>query len=128
MLEVSMSVKVREKRGKLYLDIYQKGKRTWESLHLSLTKDKAQNREVLRLAEVCRSQRETQLLAGAWNIQDPVAARKKFIPYLEERARDYANPSSMRSFIYHVKKFGGSETVFISQITSQWVSGFYEYL
>jgi integrase len=34
----------------------------------------------------------------------------------------------MNSFIYHVKKFTGSETVFISQITSQWVSGFYEYL
>ena len=41
-----MSVKIREKRGKLYLDIYQGGKRTWESLHLELTKDKTQNKEI----------------------------------------------------------------------------------
>jgi hypothetical protein len=59
-----MSVKVREKRGRLYLDIYQSGKRTWESLNLALTKNKAQNREIYRLAEICRSKRETQLLAG----------------------------------------------------------------
>jgi site-specific recombinase XerD len=34
----------------------------------------------------------------------------------------------MNSFIYHVKKFCGNETVFISRITPQWVSEFYGYL
>jgi hypothetical protein len=71
-----MGVNVREKRGKLYLDIYENGKRTWEALHLTLTNDKAQNREIMRLAEVCRSKRETQLLTGSWDIQDPIAGRK----------------------------------------------------
>jgi hypothetical protein len=50
-----MGVKVREKRGKLYLDIYHGGKHSWESLHMSLTKDRGRNREILRLAEICRS-------------------------------------------------------------------------
>ena len=43
-----MSVKVREKRGKLYLDIYLGGKRSWEALHLTLTSDKTQNKEIMR--------------------------------------------------------------------------------
>jgi hypothetical protein len=71
-----MGVKVREKRGRLYLDIYNGGKRTWESLHLTLTADKAQNKELWRIADLCRSKRETQMLAGAWNIQDPVSGKK----------------------------------------------------
>jgi hypothetical protein len=66
-----MSVKVRKKRGRLYLDIYQNGKRIWESLNLALAKDKAQNREIYRLAELCRSKRETRLLAVARNISAP---------------------------------------------------------
>jgi hypothetical protein len=59
-----MSVKVWEKRGKLYLDIYIGGKRTWEALRLTLTPDRAQNKEIMRFAEICRSKRETQLLTG----------------------------------------------------------------
>ncbi|MDR1215965.1 MAG: hypothetical protein LBK25_04705 [Treponema sp.] len=50
-----MGVKIRKSRGKLYLDIYQNGNRRWEALHLSLTKDREQNKEVMRLAELCRS-------------------------------------------------------------------------
>jgi hypothetical protein len=72
-----MGVKIREKRGNLYLDIYAGGKRTWEALHLSLTSDKTQNKEIMRLAEICRSKKELQLLAGSWDIQDPIAGRKK---------------------------------------------------
>jgi integrase len=123
-----MGVKIREKRGKLYLDIYQNGKRSWESLHLSITKDREQNKEVMRLAEICRSRREAQLLAGAWNIQDPIAGKKKFVTFLEERAKDYSNPGVMKSFIRHVKNFGAGETVLISQITPKWVSDFQDYL
>jgi hypothetical protein len=77
-----MSVKVREKRGKLYLDTYLGGKRAWEALGLALTGDKAQNKEIYRLAEICRSKRETQLLTGSWNIQDPVSSKKDWWPTL----------------------------------------------
>ena len=64
-----MSVKIREQRGKLYLDVYQNGVRKWESLHITLSDDKKQNKELYRLAEACRSKREAQLLAGEWDIK-----------------------------------------------------------
>lgn len=123
-----MGVKVREKRGKLYLDVYQGGKRTWEALNLALTKDRAQNREIYRLADICRSQREMRLLAGAWNIGDPVSSKKKFVTFLEEHSKDYSSPGTMKSFISRVKKYNSGETVLISQITPKWVGGFQEYL
>ena len=45
-----MSVKVREKRKKLYLDIYVDGRRTWETLNLTVSSDPAMNKETMRLA------------------------------------------------------------------------------
>jgi hypothetical protein len=56
-----MSVNIRKKRGKLYLDIYENGKRKWEALHLALTDDKDMNKETMRLAEICRAKRALQV-------------------------------------------------------------------
>jgi site-specific recombinase XerD len=123
-----MSVKIREKRGKLYLDIYHGGKRTWESLHLTLTKNKAQNKELMRIADICRSQRESKLLAGAWNIQDPVAGKKKLAEYLQERAEDYSSPGIIAGLLYHLRKFNGGDAVLLSQISPKWVSDFQKHL
>jgi site-specific recombinase XerD len=122
-----MSIKVREKRGKLYLDIYQSGKRTWESLHLELTDDKSQNKEVWRLAEVCRSKREMQLLSGAWNINDPIAGKISLIGYLEQYAGNYKNPSPVNCCIAYIKEFHGGSIQLI-QITPKWVDDFQKFL
>ncbi len=121
-----MSVKVREKRGKLYLDIYSGGKRTWESLHLSLTTDKTQNKEIWKIAEVCRSKRETQLLTGEWNIQDPVAGKKKLAAYLADFSKSYKNPKIVNCLIAHVKEFGGGD-IRLGQISAKWIADFEDY-
>jgi hypothetical protein len=126
--EVDMSVKVREKRDKLYLDIYMGGKRTWESLHLTLTNDRIQNKEIMRMAEICRSKRETQLLAGSWDIQDPIAGRKKLITYLEELAKARTNNDYITGCIRYLKKYNNGDTIQLSQITPQWIDGFQQYL
>jgi integrase len=123
-----MSVKVREKRGKLYLDIYLGGKRTWEALGLTLTQDRTQNKEIMRLAELCRSKRETQLLSSVWNIQDPIRSKTNLVTYLEEYAKTYENPGSIKSCIRHVKKFNNGSAVQINQITPQWFDNFQKYL
>ena len=64
-----MSVKVREQRGKLYLDIYHNGTRKWESLHITLSDDKKRNKELYRLdmAEIARNIR-LLLRNLMWNI------------------------------------------------------------
>jgi len=122
-----MSVKIREKRGKLYLDIYQGGKRTWESLHLQLSKDKNQNKEIWRLAEICRSKRETQFLTGAWDINDPIAGKMSLIKYLEEHAKTYKSPAIINSCMKHIKDFDNGNIQLI-QLTSKWIEDYQNYL
>ena len=56
-----MSVKMREKKSHLYLDIYQNGKRTWETLRLSLGHDQAANKETLRYAEIIRQKLDSNV-------------------------------------------------------------------
>jgi hypothetical protein len=123
-----MSVKIREKRGKLYLDIYTGGKRNWEALRLALTSDKTQNKEIMRLAEICRSKREAQLLAGSWDIQDPIAGRKKLAAYLEELAKSKANNDYITGCIRYLKKYNNGSAIQLSQITPQWIDGFQQFL
>jgi integrase len=123
-----MDVKVREKRRKLYLDIYAGGKRTWEALHLTLTSDKVQNKQIMRMAEICRSKKETQLLAGSWDIQDPIAGRKKLVTYLEELAKVRINNDYIIGCIRYLKKYNNGTTIQLSQITPQWIDGFQQYL
>jgi site-specific recombinase XerD len=127
MPEVYMSVKVREKRGRLYLDVYQNGKRTWEALHLELTKDKAQNKEIWRLAEICRSKREMQLLSGTWDINDPVAGKISLISYMEKYSKNYKNPNPVNCCIKYIKEFHGGGIQLI-QITPKWVDDFQNFL
>ncbi|MDR0635821.1 MAG: site-specific integrase [Treponema sp.] len=122
-----MSVKVREKRSKLYLDIYQSGKRTWEALHLELTKDKTQDKEIRRLAEICRSKRETQLLTGAWNINDPIAGKISLIGYMEKYSKNYKNPNAVNCCIKYIKEFHSSSIQLI-QVTPKWVDDFQNFL
>ena len=69
-----MGVKVRINKGKFYLDVYYSGKRHWESLGLTVSTDKQQNKEIIRLAEVCRSKREAQIASGEWGLIDPVSS------------------------------------------------------
>jgi integrase len=122
-----MGVKLREKRGKLYLDVYQGGKRSWESLHLELTKDKLRNKEIWRLAEICRSKRETQLLTGAWDINDPVAGKVSLTDYMEQYSKNYKNPNTVNCCIKYIKKFHGGGIQLI-QITPKWIDDFQNFL
>jgi hypothetical protein len=76
-----MGVSIRTQRGKLYLDIHANGKRTWESLKLTLTEDQNHNREAMRLAGIARNRREEQLFSGEWGLLDPINGKKTLYAY-----------------------------------------------
>jgi hypothetical protein len=76
VFEVFMEMKLCISRNKLFLDIYHNGRRQWESLGLTLTLDKLQNRDIMRLAEICRSKREVQIISGEWGLVDPVSGKQ----------------------------------------------------
>jgi integrase len=123
-----MGVKIRKNRGKIYLDIYLKGSRQWESTGLTITSDQKQNKEVMRLAEILRSKRETQLVAGEYNLLDPVKGKDTLYSYMEKTVETLTKRHPMRWTLIHLEKFPGGKIVKLSEITPAWVEKFKEYL
>lgn len=124
-----MGVKIRINRGKLFLDIIHKGSRHWESLGLSVTADKTQMKEVMRLAEIARSKRETQLFSGEWDLLDPVSGKKSLSTYLEELGKDRdKRKDRVNKVLPYLKKYPGGESIQLGQITAKWISDFQNWL
>jgi integrase len=122
-----MGVKIREKRGKLYLDVYYNGRRKWEALDLSLPVDKTQRAEIMRLAEVCKSKREAQLLSGEWGMVDPVGGKQTLIEYMARIAATRGQNDFSHKAIKYLKLFPGGN-IAIGSVTEKWIEDFQEYL
>jgi len=123
-----MSVKIRKKRGKLYLDIYTNGRRTWEALHLTLTGDKAQNKDAMRLAEICRAKRELQVVSGEWGILDPGSDKKTLYVFAKEMADSGKYAVRISSVLQYLEKYQGGKTIQISRINKRWLENFQDFL
>jgi integrase len=124
-----MGVKIRVNRGKLFLDIIHKGDRHWESLGLSVTSDKAQMREVMRLAEVARSRREIQIFSGEWDLPDPVSGKKSLYAYLTELGRDRdKRKDRVNKVLPYLEKYPGGKSVQLGQISAKWFTDFQNWL
>jgi integrase len=92
-----------------------------------LTKDKIQNKEIWRLAEICRSKRETRLLAGAWDIDDPAAGKVSLIGCMESYSKNYKNPNVVYRLIKYIKEFHGGGVRLI-QVSPKWIDDFQNFL
>jgi integrase len=121
-----MSVKVRQKKGHLYLDIYNKGQRRWEALHLSVPKDPAQKREVLRTAESVRCKREQQLVMKNYQLLDPIKACQSLASYIEPIAKDYSAVSHVVKMLNHLKKF--NSVISLQDVDVTFIEGFKSFL
>jgi integrase len=97
-------------------------------LKLTITKDKEQNKEIKRLAEIARSKREAQLFTGAWNLQDTSAMKTTLAAYLEELATSKEHTDYITGCIRYLKKYPGGAAVQLAQITPRWIEQFQNYL
>jgi hypothetical protein len=123
-----MSVSIRKNRGKLYLDIYENGKRKWEALHLALTDDKDMNKEIMRLAETCRAKRMLQVVSGEWGLIDPVAGKKTLYSFIKQMDDSGKHGCKIHQALKHLKAFPGGGTIQIGQIDKKWLENFQDYL
>ena len=124
-----MGIKVREKRGKLYLDVYVEGRRTWEALGLTLSNDPAINKETMRLAEYARSKREQQIFSGQWGLQDKMRAKMPLYTYLEKMSegRDKSKDRVCR-VLPHLERYPGGKDIQLGQVSSKWFKNLQDYL
>jgi integrase len=123
-----MGVNIREKRGKLYLDVYFNGRRTWESTGLTISTDSRQNKEVMKLAEVLRSKRETQIVSGEWGLLDPLSGKKSLYSYMQEMGSVRDSKDKINKCLRYLEQYPGGAVVQIAQINERWVESFQNYL
>jgi integrase len=122
-----MGVNIRLNRGKLYLDIFHNGRRRWESLGLTLPADKAQRAEIMRLAEVCKSKREAQILSGEWGLIDPVSGKQTLIEYMNGIAGGRGQNDFTHKAVKYLESFPGGN-ITIGGVTEKWLDDFQDYL
>ena len=121
-----MGVKVREKAGKLYLDVYCNGRRTWEATGLSISPDPAMAREARRMAEIIRAKREMQLVSEAWSILDPVAGKQTLVGYAEKLAEGRDKADSLPKALPYLREYAGA--IRLAAIDERWLEGFKAFL
>jgi integrase len=122
-----MGVNIRINRGKLYLDIFHNGRRKWESLGLTLPADKTQRAEIMRLAEVCKSKREAQILSGEWGLVDPVGGKQTLVEYMNGIAQGRGQNDFTHKAVKHLEDFPGGN-ISLGGVTEKWLEDFQEYL
>jgi site-specific recombinase XerD len=118
-----MGVKIRVNKGKIYLDIYFKGTRKWEKTGLTVCKDFTQNKEVMRIAEVLRSVRETQLVTGENDLMDPVKSHNTLYNYMKN-----THSQLQLQALKYLEKFPGGKQIKLNEVSRPWAKRFKEYL
>ena len=124
-----MGVKIREKRKKLYLDVYIDGRRRWEALGVSLTDDKTHNKQIWEFAEICKAKRELQVAEGKWGVLDHLGGKTALYVYVKKMAEG-RNKQKDRIWkvLPYLEKYPGGQTIQLAQITSKWFTNFQNWL
>ena len=132
--------KLKDGRYTLYLDIYLKGERNYEYLHLYLIPeqsraDKETNKKTMALAEAVRAKRVVELQNGRFGFERKTpAAEIKFFDYYRamcEKRRgteSRGNWGNWYSCLKHLEIYEKNQRITFDKITPQWVEGFKEYL
>jgi integrase len=123
-----MGVNIREKRGKLYLDIYHQGQRQWEALNLVIPDNPIEKKEVMRLARVAKAKREQQLFSGEWNVLDHVGSRRTLYSYVEEMAKSRPSNDRVTRVLKYLREYSGGSSIQIGQVNEKWLRNFQEHM
>ena len=127
-------------RVSLYLDIYFRGRRSYEYLRLYLVPertaaDRESNRRALELAEAVRAKRLIELRNGEYGFGGPSGADTGFAAYFgslaaEREARgSAATARNWRMCLNHLKAYDRRlGSLRLSDITAEWARGFRSFL
>jgi site-specific recombinase XerD len=124
-----MGVNIWINRNQVYLDIYANGRRKREKLEgLTITGDKATDRETMRLAKIAEAKRAQQVFSEEWGLTDPVAGKQTLLEYASKLASKRPPNDSVCRVIKYIKAYPGGEAVRLGQVNEKWVSDFQDYL
>ncbi len=128
-----MSVKIRAKKTKdggqsLYLDIYYKGVRHYESLDIKIKKNDPDRKQKKELAEKIRSQKELEIPANAHNLPNYYSGEKDFISFYKSKSLDHAYTSSRKKLEEFSKNKLVNNTLPFNRIDEKFCEDYKEWL
>ncbi len=123
----------------LYLDIYVKGRRSYEYLRLYLVDektraDKEKNKQTLLLADAIRAKRIVELRNGQYGFTGVDESNINFWEYYNvicERIREKMAYSTWRNWLsclHHLQRYEPRKSFTLMDISPEWVRGFCYYL
>lgn len=123
-----MKVTIREKKTKegksLYLDIYHKGKRKYEFLGLMLTGDREHNKEVKRLANKIRLQKELDLQYNSFQIRNEKKTKADLLKWIKGNSKSNRSYTALLS---HLSDYSKGKLGF-DDLTCEFLEDFKAYL
>ncbi len=126
-----MSVKLRKKKlangnFSLWLDIYNKGQRTSETLSLYLTKNKTHNKETLIEAEKILTKRQYELATSDYGLVPEFKKKMNFVEYYKE----YSDTQTFRRWKanYILLKEFTKGSIQINQVNEKWLEDYQKFL
>jgi integrase len=140
-MSVILRQRFKAQKISLYLDIYSKGHRSYEYLHLYLhpeinghklpTHYKEENQKTLQLAETLRSKRHWEIESNTKGIQLTVQKNTDFITYVQKIANSKTSSTgsydTWQSSLKHLINFTGNNFNF-NKLSVQWLEDFKTYL
>ncbi len=127
-------VKLRKKpisggRQSLYLDIYMNGNRSYEFLKMYLTKDRVQNKDVMKLADNIRAKKELELNSNEHGFVPSFKKRITLLNYYESVAIQRADSKNegLFSTLAHLRRYRKGN-IPLASVNVNWLEGFENYL
>jgi integrase len=140
-MSVILRQRFKAQKISLYLDIYSKGQRSYEYLHLYLHPEinghklpahfKEENQKTLQLAETLRSKRHWEIASNEKGIQLTVQKNTDFITYFQQIAKNKTSSTgsydTWQSSLRHLINFTGGSLNF-NKLSVQWLESFKTHL
>lgn len=122
-----MGVRVQVIKGIYYLAVTHNGYRHYESLHIKRTGTKA-DRELDRLAEMCRVKREMQLVCADFELPDTTGSKVALYDYMEAIGREKSAKNHYTKCLRYLGDYPEGRTIKLKDITTEWLAGFQNHL
>ena len=121
-----MGVKVQVIKNIYYLAITHNGHRHYESLHMKRSGTRM-DREMDRLAEMCRAKREMQLVSSDFDLSDSTGSKMKLYDFLNALANGDVHNQYTRCLRY-IEDYPEGTTIRLRDVTTEWLAKFQSYL
>ena len=121
-----MGVKVQVIKNIYYLAITHNGHRHYESLHMKRSGTKL-DREMDRIAEMCRAKREMQLVCSDYDISDATGSRMLMYDYIKALAGG-DQKSQHTGCLKYIEEYPEGTTIRLKDVSTEWLTKFQSWL